>query len=136
MQNENARKRLIAQVHIGKSQLKMDDETYRTFLMNAVNKTSCKTMNNTELNKVLSEMQRKGANVRPSFWANRPSPKVDKKPYLAKITALLAKHSLPPEYADGIAKKAFGIEMTHWLAIWQLKKVIQMLSVYDNKKKL
>lgn len=136
MQNENARKRLIAQVHIGKSQLKMDDETYRTFLMNAVNKTSCKAMTNAELSKLLDLMAQRGAKVRSNFWANRPSPKADKKPYLAKITALLTKHNLPPEYADGIAKKAFGIEMAHWLAIWQLKKVIQMLSVYDNKKKL
>ena len=35
------RQKLIAQIHIGKAQLKMDDDTYRAFLMNAVNKDSC-----------------------------------------------------------------------------------------------
>lgn len=132
MQNDSYRKNLIAKVHIGKTQLKMDEETYRTFLQNAVNKTSCKDMTNVELNNVLDLMGKKGAKVRSNFWKDRPSPASGKKLYLAKITALLAKHNLPPEYADGIAKKAFGIEYVHWLSVWQLKKVIQMLSVYDN----
>ncbi|ACA32315.1 protein of unknown function DUF1018 [Histophilus somni 2336] len=136
MQNDSYRKNLIAKVHIGKSQLKMDEETYRTFLMNAVNKTSCKAMSNTELNQVLDLMAQRGAKVWSNFWGNRPSPAKAKKPYLAKITALLAKHNLTPQYADAIGKKAFGIEFIDWLAVWQLKKVIQMLSVYDNKKKL
>lgn len=136
MQNDSYRKNLIAKVHIGKTQLKMDEETYRTFLQNAVNKTSCKDMTNVELNNVLDLMGKKGAKVRSNFWKDRPSPANGKKMYLAKITALLAKHNLPPEYADGIAKKAFGIEFVHWLSVWQLKKVIQMLSVYDNNKKL
>lgn len=71
MQNDSYRKNLIAKVHIGKSQLKMDEETYRTFLMNAVNKTSCKAMSNTELNQVLDLMAQRGAKVRSNFWGNR-----------------------------------------------------------------
>lgn len=135
MLNNAYRKRLIALVHIGKTQLKMDEETYRLFLQNTVNKNSCNEMDQTDLHNVLQTMVKMGAKVQLPFWQNRPSPKADKKPYLAKITALLVKHNLPPQYADGIAKRAFNIDQVQWLTVWQLKKVIQMLSVYDNNHK-
>ncbi|KGQ36478.1 gp16 family protein [Gallibacterium genomosp. 1] len=136
MLNNAYRKRLIALVHIGKTQLKMDEATYRLFLQNTVNKNSCNEMDQTDLHNVLQTMAKMGAKVQLPFWQNRPSPKADKKLYLAKITALLAKHHLPPQYADGIAKRAFNIDQVQWLTVWQLKKVIQMLSVYDRKNKL
>lgn len=60
-------------MHIGKSQLKMDEKTLPHFLMNAVNKTSCKAMSNTELNQVLDLMAQRGAKVR-SIFGNRLSP--------------------------------------------------------------
>lgn len=72
MQNDSYRKNLIAKVHIGKSQLKMDEETYRTFLMNAVNKTSCKAMSNTELNQVLDLMAQRGAKSAVEFLGKSP----------------------------------------------------------------
>ena len=59
------RKNLIAKIHIGKSQLGLDDETYRQLLVSTTGKTS----------------------------------------------------------------------FVHWLQPWQLKKVVQMLAVYDRNKK-
>ncbi|OOF50287.1 GemA protein [Rodentibacter genomosp. 1] len=129
------RKRLITKIHIGKKQLGLDEETYRQFLANLTGKTSCAAMTEEELHKVLGEMVKKGFNVRSAFWGNRAAPRDDKKIYLAKITALLAKHNLPKEYADGIAKRSFKVDVVHWLTPWQLKKVVQMLAVYDRNKK-
>lgn len=129
------RKSLIAKIHIGKNQLGLDDETYRSLLANATGKTSCTEMSDGELHQVLNVMVQKGFKSSSSFWGNRPSPSEDKKIYLAKITVLLIKHNLPKEYADGIAKRSFKVDFIHWLRPWQLKKVVQMLSVYDRNKK-
>ena len=129
------RKSLIARIHIGKNQLGLDDETYRSLLANATGKTSCTEMSDGELHQVLNVMVQKGFKSSSSFWGNRPSPSEDKKIYLAKITVLLIKHNLPKEYADGIAKRSFKVDFIHWLRPWQLKKVVQMLSVYDRNKK-
>lgn len=129
------RKSLIAKIHIGKNQLGLDDDTYRGLLANTTGKTSCTEMSDSELHQVLNVMVQKGFKSSSSFWGNRPSPSEDKKIYLAKITALLIKHNLPKEYADGIAKRSFKVDFIHWLHPWQLKKVVQMLSVYDRNKK-
>lgn len=128
------RKSLMAKIHIGKNQLGLDEDTYRQLLLNTTGKNSCAAMTEDELHKVLGEMMKKGFKVRSSFWGNRAVPRDDKKIYLAKITALLAKHGLTKEYADGIAKKAFKVTFVHWLQPWQLKKVVQMLAVYDRKQ--
>lgn len=129
------RKNLIAKIHIGKSQLGLDDETYRQLLVSTTGKTSCTEMTESELQQVLNVMVQKGFKSSSHFWGNRPSPSEGKKIYLAKITALLIKHNLPKEYADGIAKRSFKVDFIHWLHPWQLKKVVQMLSVYDRNKK-
>lgn len=131
----NNRKRLIAKIHIGKSQLGLDDETYRGLLANTTGKTSCTEMSDDELHQVLNVMVQKGFKSGSNFWGNRVAPREDKKIYLAKITALLAKHGLTKEYADGIAKRSFKVQFVHWLQPWQLKKVVQMLAVYDRNKK-
>lgn len=129
------RKNLIAKIHIGKSQLGVDDEIYRQLLANTTGKISCAEMTEAELNAVLFAMTKKGFKVQSKFWGNRAAPREDKKIYLAKITALLAKHGLTKEYADGIAKRSFKVDFVHWLQPWQLKKVVQMLAVYDRNKK-
>lgn len=126
-------KRLTAKVHIGKKELNLDDETYRALLQNVTGKTSCREMNAAELAQVVNAMRAKGFKVRSKFKEKRPSPRADKALYLAKITALLCNQGKPQKYADRIAKQAFGIDFVHWLEPWQLKKVIQMLAVYEAR---
>ena len=128
------RKQMIQKVHIGKSMLKMTDDQYKRFLLDTVDKHSCTVMTDAELMQVLRAMAAKGVVFAPKSAPKRPAPKADKAQYLAKITALLAENALPQTYADGIAKKAFGVNFVHWLEVWQLKKVVQMLSVYDRRK--
>ena len=128
------RKQMIQKVHIGKSVLKMTDEQYKRFLLDTVDKHSCTVMTDAELMQVLRAMTAKGVVFSAKNAPKRPAPKADKAQYLAKITALLTEYGLPQSYADGIAKKAFGVNFVHWLEVWQLKKVVQMLSVYDRRK--
>ena len=128
------RKQMIQKVHIGKSMLKMTDEQYKRFLLDTVDKHSCTVMTDAELMQVLRAMTAKGVVFAPKSAPKLPAPKADKAQYLAKITALLTEYGLPQSYADGIAKKAFGVNFVHWLEVWQLKKVVQMLAVYDRRK--
>ena len=128
------RKQMIQKVHIGKSMLKMTDEQYKRFLLETVDKHSCTVMTDAELMQVIRAMTAKGVVFAPKSAPKRPAPKADKAQYLSKITALLTEHGLPQSYADGIAKKAFSVNFVHWLEVWQLKKVVQMLSVYDRRK--
>lgn len=52
---------LIRLIHIAKSQLKLDDDTYRVLLTNTANgKTSCSVMSYQELQDVYSEFQQRG----------------------------------------------------------------------------
>jgi len=50
----------LAKIHIGKKALGLDDDTYRAFLAKLTGKTSAKTLNFFEQQKVLNEMRRCG----------------------------------------------------------------------------
>lgn len=128
------RKQMIQKIHIGKSTLKLTDDQYKLFLLETVDKHSCTVMTDAELMQVLRAMRAKGVVFAAKNAPKRPAPKADKVQYLAKITALLTQHGLPQAYADGMAKKAFNVDFVHWLEVWQLKKVVQMLAVYNRRK--
>lgn len=52
--------KLIQLIHIGKSQLHLDDDTYRSLLVGMTGKDSTKAMNIYELNKVLARLKQLG----------------------------------------------------------------------------
>lgn len=52
---------LIRLIHVARRSLRLDDETYRTFLSTVIpGKTSCRDMNVQELKKVINAMEEKG----------------------------------------------------------------------------
>jgi phage gp16-like protein len=57
MKNRN---QLIQLIHIAKSQLALDDDTYRVMLLNLTDKDSCKSMSIKELESVISDMENRG----------------------------------------------------------------------------
>jgi phage gp16-like protein len=59
---------LKAQIHIAKSQLNMDDDTYRALLKSATGKTSCADMGIIDLNKALQAFKDRG------FKSTKPRP--------------------------------------------------------------
>lgn len=61
--------KLIQLIHIAKSQLNMDDLSYRELLKRLTNKTSSTKCTVVELHKVLHELQTKGAKVK--YFARR-----------------------------------------------------------------
>ncbi|SUB23894.1 regulatory protein GemA [Avibacterium avium] len=58
------RKRLLQLVHIGKNQLKMDDETYRSLLSQQFYQNSAKNISYSDLVKLVKILQQKGAKIR------------------------------------------------------------------------
>lgn len=63
-------KRLIAQIHVGKKQLGLDEDTYRALLKGAAGKTSCSDMSLGQLHQVVKAMKDRG--FKPK---GKPSPK-------------------------------------------------------------
>lgn len=83
---------LIAKVHIGKQQLRLDDETYRGLLQMITGKLSCSKMSHQELEKVLDAM--KARSFRPTSGPSRGrySPTSRSKPaaYMSPLDKLRA----------------------------------------------
>ncbi|MCG9624616.1 regulatory protein GemA [Vibrio mediterranei] len=62
-------KRLIQLIHIAKSQLALDDDTYRALLVNTTGKRSCTQMSGKQLQSVLDVMEAKG--FKPKFKSRK-----------------------------------------------------------------
>ncbi|CAA0111559.1 Uncharacterised protein [BD1-7 clade bacterium] len=69
--NSSKRQQLITKIHIAKSQLNLDDDTYRALLNNAVGKTSCRDMQFGELYQVYEAMKTKGFKPKPTANSQR-----------------------------------------------------------------
>lgn len=55
-------------------------------------------------------------------------------PLVSKIGAILADQKLPWTYADGIAKKRFGVDTVEWCGTVALQKIVQMLVIYQKRQ--
>ncbi|QIM66366.1 hypothetical protein A4G16_02735 [Mannheimia granulomatis] len=56
--------KLIQLIHIGKEQLGMDEETYRSLLRQQFGKSSSKELKENELRQLIATLQQKGAKIR------------------------------------------------------------------------
>lgn len=66
--------KMIQLIHIGKSQLKMDDESYRLLLQQQFGKRSSKALNEQELRRLVKMLQQKGAMIHLPFGRSELSP--------------------------------------------------------------
>lgn len=135
------RKQLIAQIHIAKKQLGLDDESYRAILQRVARQESCKDMTITQLVDVIKEMKRLG--FKPSSTARsakkhgkKPSVTQSKEALMSKIEAMIADLNLSWDYVHGMAVKMFQIDRVQWLDDKQLYKLTQALAVYQRKQKV
>lgn len=127
------RKRELAQIHIGKAALGMDDETYRAMLRAVAGVDSCGAADAAGRRRVLARMHELG-------WQNDrkrvtpPSAAKDKRALMRKIAAMLSADSRPWVYADGMARKMFQVEKVIWCDVQQLRKIIAALG-YDARRR-
>lgn len=131
MQNING---LKAKIHIGKTQLALDEATYRALLSRITGKSSCALMNIKELEAVAAEMKRLGfKQTAPKGKGMRPHLEQGREALLNKLEALLTVEHKSWRYADGMAKQMFGKEFVRFLNAGQLYKLVQALQMHVIK---
>lgn len=131
------RNSLIQKIHIAKTQLRLDDDTYQDILANTVGKTSCKDCNISELIKVLDQFKAQGFVVKSNKHGKRPTASKNnptRQQYINKIEAIIASEGLPWSYVHGICQKSFGKARLQFCDDRELQKVMQMLAVYQYRQ--
>lgn len=133
---DNARNRELAQIHIAKAQLGLDDETYRGMLWTVARVRSAGDLDFAGRKCVLDHLRARGFKPgRPAKGrAGRPVPSADRAAMVAKIRAMLAAAGREDAYADGIAKHMFGADRFEWLLPDQLHRMVAAL-VIDAKRR-
>lgn len=121
------RKRELAMIHLAKAQLGMNDDTYRAMLWTVARVKSAADLDWAGRKQVLDHCKAKG-------WKNaskhRPAPAKSKAALVAKIRALLiAAGNRPDTYADGMARRMFGLARFDWCTHQQLGKLIAALAI-------
>lgn len=140
MKHDN-RKKVLAQIHIARKQLALDEDTYRQMLATVTGgKRSCSDCNVAELYQVLQHMKDRGFKARPKKRvAQHPGTphNIGREPMLQKVEALLAEIKAPWSYADAIAKQQTGIAKVAWLKKPEhLRALIAALDVELEKRRL
>ncbi|OOH92184.1 hypothetical protein BMT54_01270 [Pasteurellaceae bacterium 15-036681] len=130
------RQQMIQKIHIGKNELKLDDNAYKTLLLELVDKPSCSMMTDTELMTVLQGMKAKGFRVKSKKFGKKPSTSLydNKQTYINKIEAMIADNGLSWGYVLGICRRSFKKERLQWCSEEELHKIVQMLAVYLHKQ--
>lgn len=146
MMGRGERSRLMAQIHIARKQLGMDDETYRAALQNAARKESCADMSVIQLRATVEHFRKLGFKnqTNPSGRAKSPASKQKKpsaKTQQDKLRALwidAAKDGLLRDgsetalcrWAGRMTKKynnGVAVESIEWMNVDQLQGLIEDL---------
>lgn len=146
---ETRRKWLIKLIHIAQSKLGMDKETYRTFLVNIVDKSSCSDMTISELEKVLESMKSRGFSTKTNTTKRRIG--TSQQYTLSNITKKIRAKWLEMysqgiirnssedalnAYVAKIAKNKDGqpIQFVRWLDNEQATKVLERLKKWQQRE--
>ena len=125
----DARNSELAQIHIAKKDLGLEEDTYRAMLFTIARVRSSSELDHAGRAKVLDHLKKCG--FKPKFNAFKTgAPKTSpasKTALISKIGALLTVLNKPWEYADGMAKKMFKVEKIIWLTPQQLHKLVAAL---------
>lgn len=125
------RRRELAQIHVAKAQLGIDDETYRAMLFTIARVHSAADLDWRGRKLVLDHLKAKGFTIKSK---RRAAPAAGKAALVAKIRAqLIALDNKPDAYADGIARQMFKVERFEWCSPEQLRKIVAALA-YRSKK--
>lgn len=140
MKNGNGRNALLAQIHIGRKALGLDEDTYRDMLEAATGKRSCADMRLGDLVKICGQLEKiaqaQGVELSKPRHPGKPAnmEHSGKGPLLKKIEALLADGKLSWDYANGIAKRMYGVERVEWLDPRRMVSVVTALVKAQQKR--
>jgi len=140
------RRQQITAIHVGRTQLRIDEDTYRALLrrVSVAHGDACDSsadMTPSQRSAVIEELRSKGADIdddpqprsgkrypgKPRNFAQLPDE-------IAKIEAQLASMGLAWAYADAIAKRMFGVPFVAWCKKDQLRAIVAALDVEQIKR--
>ena len=136
--SRSSRHRQLAAIHLAARDLGLDRPAYEDILFTVARVRSAADLDAAGRAAVLDHFRARG--WKPSRTNHRHPGRPqnldseDRGPQLRKVGALLAEAGLPWAYADGIAKRMFGIERLQFCQPDQLQKVIAAL-VYDQRRR-
>lgn len=118
-----------AVMHIVKSQLGWDDDTYRDALRAhaGVSSVGDRKLGRAGFEKFMAHAEKCG------FKNKNFKPKSSKKLLQGKIKKLQAELNLSAKYSNGIARNMFGIDNCAWCNAVQLRKIVAAL-MYHKKR--
>ena len=125
----NNRNTELAQIHIAKKDLGLDDDTYRAMLWTCARVSSSKDLDHAGRAAVIAHLKARGFKPkRNGFKSQAPANvKQSKVALISKIGALLTVLEKPWEYADGMARKMFKVEKLIWCTPQHLHKLVAAL---------
>ena len=139
---KDARRALMAKIHIAKKDLGLDEDTYRAVLARhgaPGDRPSSAQMTVAQLEAAVRELQAKGWTPKKPGAGRRPRPPRNRAEQITKIEALLADKAkrqgrpVPWAYADAIAKRVCRVDKVDWCDTDQLRRVIAALE-YDRRR--
>lgn len=124
----------LAQIHIAKKQLGMDDDAYRDMLFAVARVRSAKLLDHAGRAKVLDHLKRCGFRGAAPARPKRPTPAPEVAAMCRKVRAqLISLGKLPDTYADGIAQRMYGVQFYEWLRADQLHDLVAALQVHQRR---
>ena len=129
------RNRELARIHIAKSQLAMDDDVYRATVRAVSNQRtdSARDLDYAEREKLLEHFRRLGWKDGGGRLRRKHAAR-DKQAMIDKVSAMLSQSMRPWAYADGVAKRMFGVQKVDWLDHEQLRRLVTALE-YDRRRR-
>ncbi|MCP3941427.1 MAG: DUF1018 domain-containing protein [Desulfobacteraceae bacterium] len=125
----------LAVIHIAKKQVGMSEEEYRD-LLSSVSVTSSKKLNSKTFTIVMNQFEQLGFKTKSKTRAKRKvSNMPDKKqPLMKKLEAIILDMGKSWRYVDAIAKRRFDVEAAQWLEVPELRKLVQMMTIYQKRQ--
>ena len=136
----------IQKIQCARRKAGIDDEAWNA-MKESVGAKSTRDLTSRQFESLLSRIEGPGHPAEPrkqwkplhksakkSGMTQRPP--ADKEAMIRKIEAILTELKLPWGYADGMARKMFGVENLRFCDGEQTYKLLQALTVYQRRKKV
>ncbi len=126
----DTRKRELAQIHIAKAQLGLDDDTYRAMLWTVGRVRSAGDLDWAGRKSVLDHLRARGFKARapkekqPGAWDWVNNAAADRQAMLRKIAVMLKAANREKAYVDAIAKQMFGVDLVEFCSPDLLHRVV------------
>lgn len=127
----------LAQIHIAKKQLGLDDETYQQMLYTVARVMTASELDEHGRRRVIEHLRSRGfKNQQPKrSFPGRPH-NCDSNPLLRKIEALLTVGKKPWAYADALAQRMFQVDRVAFCHDEQLHKLVSALAIDRRRQKV